>query len=749
VSRPATGGAVGSQEKGGRTLGKLAELPVTVLASVPPRKVEALTSLGVETVFDLLTLYPRRHIDRTRQSDVADLAVGDEAVVLAQVQSSRSIRGRGRGARVEATVSDDTGTLKIVFFNQHWRAKQLAAGVQALFSGKLTEFRGTRQMVNPVVDVLVGTDDDARSAARRTLRVVPVYPASAKAGLTSWEIGAWVAEALERAGTFAEPLPARWRDQVELEGRTEALRGIHIPETVEDIAPARRRLIFDEFFRLQLALVLRRRSLERDAKGIRHAVVAADADEGAATPELSADGPPVVAPGLVRDFLAALPFTLTRAQRAAVRQVLTDMAGSLPMHRLLQGDVGSGKTVVALACLLAAVQGGHQGALMVPTEVLAEQHFASVSQLIGDLTVPDPDRLGGRRPVKVALLTNRTTAAERTELHEGLRTGQVDVLVGTHALLTDEVRFESLGAVVIDEQHRFGVEQRAALREKGGSDPDVLVMTATPIPRTAAMVVFGDLDMTVLDELPPGRVPITTKWLQNLHDQEAWGRVREEVAAGHKAFVVCPLVEGSDRVEARAATEEFERLSTSDLEGLRLGLLHGQLPVKAKEQAMEDLRNGAVDVLVATTVVEVGVDVPDATVMVVLDADHFGIAQLHQLRGRVGRGSLPSWCYLLGTGDTPEGAARLAALERTTDGFELAEEDLRLRGEGTLLGARQKGRSDLRLASLQRDRLLLEAARRVAEAVVAEDPVLEDHPLLEGEIRLFLTAEEAEFLFKS
>jgi ATP-dependent DNA helicase RecG len=750
VTAPARGtNGAAAGDGGGRTLRYLDGLPVTVLESLPPKKADALGTLEVATVLDLLTLYPRRHIDRTRQSDVADLAVGDEAVVLAQVQSSRLIPGRGRAARVEVVVADDTGRLKIVFFNQRWRAKQLTAGMQALFSGKLTDFRGTRQMVNPLVDVLVGTEDDSLPASRRTLRVVPVYPASAKAGLTSWEIGNWVAEALKRAGTFADPLPAGWREQLGLEGRTEALHGIHEPETTDDIAPARKRLIFDEFFRLQLALVLRRRSLERDARGIRHAVVASDANEGAATPQLDAEGPPVVAPGLVRAFLAALPFTLTAAQRAAIRRILGDMAAPLPMHRLLQGDVGSGKTVVALAALLAAVQGGHQGALMVPTEVLAEQHFANVSQLIGDLSVPDPERLGGRRPVRVALLTNRTTASERTELHEGLRSGQVDVLVGTHALLTDEVQFHSLGAVVIDEQHRFGVEQRAALREKGGADPDVLVMTATPIPRTAAMIVFGDLDMTVLDELPPGRIPVTTRWTQNLHDEEAWGRVRSEVAAGHRAFVVCPLVEGSERVEARAATEEFERLSVEDLAGLRLGLLHGQLPSRAKEQAIESLRSGEIDVLVATTVVEVGVDVVDATVMVVLDADRFGIAQLHQLRGRVGRGSLQSWCYLLGSGASAESAARLAALERTNDGFALAEEDLLLRGEGTLLGARQKGRSDLRLASLQRDRALLLSAREVAEAIVAADPLLEGHPLLEDETRLFLSEEEAEFLFKS
>jgi ATP-dependent DNA helicase RecG len=735
----------------GRTLGYLADLPVSRLDHLPPGKAKALEALEVTTVFDLLTLYPRRHIDRTRQVDVADLAVGDEAVVLAEVRRSNLVRGRNRrGTRVELVVADQTGTLKVVFFNQHWRAKQLVAGTQALFSAKLTEYRGGRQMVNPVVDVVLGTEDEER-AARRTLRVIPVYPASAKAGLDSWEIGTWVAEALRRAGDFADPLPEQWRTDLSLVGRTEALHGIHLPAAMADIGPARRRLAFDELFRLQLSLVLRRRSLERDAQGIRHAVSPEEADPPAAGDgRLLATGGPGPAAGLVRGFLAGLPFDLTGAQRQAVRQILADMAGPLPMHRLLQGDVGSGKTVVALACLLGSVQGGHQGALMVPTEVLAEQHFASVRSLVGQLEVPDPDRLGGRRPVTVALLTNRTSAAERVRLHEGLRAGQVDVLVGTHALLTDEVRFHSLGAVVIDEQHRFGVEQRSALREKGGADPDVLVMTATPIPRTAAMVVFGDLDMTVLDELPPGRTPIVTQWARTeLDETEAWARVREEVAAGHRAYVVCPLVEGSERVEARAATQQYGELAAGTLSGLRLGLLHGQMPAAAKEKAIEDFRSGAVDVLVATTVVEVGVDVPEATVMVVLDADRFGIAQLHQLRGRVGRGALKSWCYLLGTGASPDAEARLLALERSTDGFVLAEEDLRLRGEGTILGARQKGRSDLKLASLHRDRDLLDAARDVALSITASDPVLESHGLLGDELKLFMTEEEAEYLFKS
>ncbi|HEX3980463.1 MAG TPA: helicase-related protein, partial [Acidimicrobiales bacterium] len=356
----------------------------------------------------------------------------------------------------------------------------------------------------------------------------------------------------------------------------------------------------------------------------------------------------------------------------------------------------------------------------------------------------------------VALLTNRTGSAERAAIHAGLAQGTVDILIGTHALLTDQVEFRSLGVVVIDEQHRFGVEQRAALRAKGrgadgsGRDPDLLVMTATPIPRTAAMVVFGDLDMTIIDELPPGRLPVSTRWLRTpLEMEEAWSRVRDEVAAGHRAFVVCPLVEGSERVQATSVVAESERLATTELAGLRVGLLHGQLPSAEKERVMAEFRTGELEVLVATTVIEVGVDVPEATVMVIEDADRFGIAQLHQLRGRVGRGDLPSWCYLLSENEAPEAEARLSAMEATTDGFVLAEVDLELRGEGTILGARQKGRSDLRLAKLLSDQDLVLGARQMATALVAEDPGLADHGLLVEELRIFIDDDEAEFLFKS
>jgi ATP-dependent DNA helicase RecG len=737
-----------------RTLRQLAQIPVTRLNGLGERKAKALGELGIESVFDLLTTYPFRYIDRSRRADLADLAVGDEAVVLAAVREVRARRTRNGRALVELAVHDGTGGVKVVFFNQPWRARQLPAGTEALFFGKLDTFRGRRQMTNPLVDVVVGADDvdDEELRRRRTLRIVPVYRASGKVGLSSWEIGGWVEEAIRRAGALEDPLPDRWRRELGLVARTQAVRDVHVPGAIHETVPARRRLAFDELFRLQLALLLRRRALEADARAIRHAVSPREVVERAA------DGGT-----LVQRFLSGLPYRLTDAQRKAMAAIFAEMAGPLPMHRLLQGDVGSGKTVVALSALLAAVQGGHQGALMVPTEVLAEQHSFAVRALVEGLSVPDPTRLGGRRPLSVALLTNRTGGAERARLGEGLEAGDVDVVVGTHALLTDDVRFHSLGLVVIDEQHRFGVEQRAQLRDKGrqsvvaraegpgaGADPDLLVMTATPIPRTAAMVLFGDLDMVVLDELPPGRHPVETVRAATPDTEgEAWSRVRAEVADGHRAFVVCPLVEGSERVQARSATEELERLGAGPLAGLALGLLHGQMAPAEKEKAMAGFREGATQVLVATTVVEVGVDVPEATVMVVEDAGRFGIAQLHQLRGRVGRSDRHSWCYLLGPAETPDAESRLDAMVQTTDGFELAEVDLELRGEGTILGARQKGRSDLKLASLRRDADLLEAARRVAESVTAQDPVLDAHPGLADEIRLFLDPEEEAFLFKS
>ena len=682
-----------------------------------PKKVEGLAAMEISTVLDLLTHYPRRYIDRTRQAAIKELKVGEEALILAVVKRVKARPTRQRRTIVEVDVFDGSSYLRCVFFNQPWRAKQLTAGVEAVFFGKLESYQGRRQMTNPVVD-LVGN---------RTGKIIPVYPQSGKAALSTWELGEWVEEALARAGEFADPLPVEWRDRLDVVDRTWAFRQIHNPESMAAAQAARKRLVVDELLRMQLALVMRKRAIERESKGLRHTT------EGE----------------LVRRFHAQLPFALTGAQQRAIAEIAADLAGPHPMHRLLQGDVGSGKTLVAVTALLMGVQGGYQGAFMAPTEVLAEQHGLSVQALLGELSVPDPATLMGDRPLRVALLTNRTAAGERARIAAGLADGSVDLLIGTHALLEEKVAFKALGVVVIDEQHRFGVEQRAALRGKG-DDPDVLVMTATPIPRTAAMTVYGDLDVTVLDELPPGRQPVVTRWLRGeLEEAEAYRRVSSEVAEGRQAYVVCPLVEESEKIQARSAVAEHERLSTEVWPDLRVGLLHGQMPSKDKEAVMSAFRARELDVLVATTVIEVGVDVPNATVMVIQDADRFGIAQLHQLRGRVGRGAAGSYCYLLGEVSTPDSAERLGALERTSDGFELAEVDLDIRGEGTVLGTRQKGQSDLKLASLRRDRDIVARAREVAFAIVDADPYLSRHELLREEIGLLIDPEEAEFLFKS
>ncbi|MDE3082788.1 MAG: ATP-dependent DNA helicase RecG [Acidobacteriota bacterium] len=725
-----------------RRLVDLHEIGVDQLRHVGPKRHQALARIGVATVFDLLVTYPRRYLDRTRRVDVADLAIGDEAAVWAQVVRVRARRTRQGRSLVEVGVADEGGSLDVVFFNQPWRERQLAVGTWAMFYAKVADYRGQRQMTNPVVDVAVGAPDEGRDPTR-VGRVVALYPASARAGVTSWELGGLIEESLRRAGEFLDPLPLEVREGLGLVDRTASLWGIHLPADVADVEPARRRLAFDEFVRLQLVLALGRRHARAMARGVAHAV---DPDDVAVGPGGLVDE----GSSLLRQFLAGHPFALTGAQRRVLREIAEDLSADLPMHRLLQGDVGSGKTLVATAAIAVALGGHRQAAVMAPTEVLAEQHLNSLRRDFDGLEVDDGRVLAGRRPIQVEALTGRTRAPERRRILAGLADGSIDVVVGTHALLSDEVAFAALGIIVIDEQHRFGVEQRAVLREKGrehsseGRDPDVLVMTATPIPRTAAMVIFGDLDRSVLDEMPEGREPIATSWLDD--EDQCWRVVREEVAARHQAYVVCPLVEGSDAVEAASAVAEFERLAAGPLAGLRLGLLHGQMPGSDKDEVTRRFREGAVDVLVATVVIEVGVDVANATVMVIEDAWRFGLAQLHQLRGRVGRGAARGRCLLLGPAPSEDARARLEALVATTDGFEIAEIDLDQRGEGTLYGARQRGRSDLRLARLRDDEDLLVAAREVATRLSER---LEDVPELVEEVRFFVGDDEADFLFKS
>lgn len=722
------------------TLRDLDNLSVSRVRNAEPKAFPALARTGINTILDLLQHYPRRYLDRTRRADVAQLLPEEEAYVVGEVirVSKRNIR-RGRSL-VTMILRDDTGAVELVFFNQPWIADKHAVGETVIAHGRSKLYRGRLQMSSPVID----------RWGDRTGRLVPVYPQSRKAGLDTWSTSRFIALALRLCGPrgIADPVPSAVLHRLGLITREQALNWIHQPDSMRDRELARRRLVFDELLRVQLELVRRKYLLKTATAGFSQTV----------------NGE------LVRRFHRRLPFTLTAAQQRVTDEIAADMAKPHPMHRLLQGDVGSGKTVVALSALLAAVQDGRQGALMSPTEVLSEQHFATISGLLDGLTVADPARLTGKRPLRVELLSGQVSTPKRREVLAGLVTGSVDIVVGTHALISEGVEYKALGVVVIDEQHRFGVEQRAELSQRSSvsaspeSDraglesvspvsPDSLVMTATPIPRTAAMTVYGDLDVSTLDDLPPGRKPVITKRAQTSSEEAGvWRAIRRAVSQGRQAYVVCPIIEESESLEVRSAIDTYERLTAEGgaLRDLRVGLLHGRVPAAEKEATMRLFRDGRLDVLVATTVIEVGVDVPNATVIAVIDAHRFGIAQLHQLRGRVGRGHHDSICYLMGEAATEEGHARLEAVASTTDGFELAEVDLELRGEGTIMGERQKGRSDLRLASLRRDKQWVAEARRVATSLLDTDVTLDAYPGLADEIDfVFGDGTAAEFLLKS
>ena len=679
-----------------------------------------LHALKVRNVLELLMYYPRRWVDRTQECRVSDLVAGSTALVVVDVLSVDKRTTRNRRSIVTVRVGDDTGKFTLTFFNQPWRAKQLYSGLTISVWGKPDTYRGVLQMTNPVVD-LIGD---------RTGRIVPIYPQSGDTGVKTWEMAKWVEIALNKCVQrgVSDPLPETIRRKYGLMPRFDAMRTIHLPASLDEVEVARRRLAFDELLRVQTYLVREKKRIEQSARGIEHSTRGV----------------------FVRQFVDNLAFPLTNAQRRVIDEVTTDMAGPVPMNRLLQGDVGSGKTVVAVATLLTAVEGGYQGALMAPTEVLAEQHFAGVTRLLDGLVVSDPDNLFGDRPIRVELLTNRVTGEQRRKVLAGLADGSVDIAIGTHALIQKGVDFASLGAVVVDEQHRFGVEQRAQLRELSDIRPDTLVMTATPIPRTAALTLFGDLDVSVLDEMPPGRTPIVTYAVSGDGEVDAmWSAVRKSVERGDQVFVVCPLIDESEKLEAASAEATFTELSAGALAGLRLGLLHGRMKSAEKDAVMESFRRGDIDVLVATTVIEVGVDVPNATQMVILDADRFGIAQLHQLRGRVGRGKKASTCWLVTALADDELIAemkpRIEALVATTDGFELAEVDLQLRGEGTIMDKRQSGgNDDLKLASLKRDRDLIEAAREVAIKLVGDDTSLDKYPEIREEVTLFIESDGSE-----
>jgi len=690
---------------------------------------EALAKLGLTTVQDLLQHYPRYHVDRTQLRTIRELGrlvaggFDGEVQVHAKVAAiGRPIKTRGGRMLIKGELADETGRIAVTWFNQQWVARALSVGDWGFFYGRLGVYRGKLQMTAPRFE-LVRTGKEPFNVGR----IVPIYAATAE--LSSDALRRLIWETLARAGAVLDPLPGPLRERVGVMPRGEALRQIHFPEEKEDVVAARRRIVFDEVFTLQLGLVYRKRLLERTVRGIEHPLP----DAGS----------------LAEEFVAALPFPLTGAQRRACEEVAADMAKAHPMHRLVEGEVGSGKTVVALYGCLIAIGGGNQAAIMAPTEVLAEQHHLTVTDLL-DRAFGAGEAEGlfaatSRRPV-VRLLTGSTPAAARAEIAAGVASGKVDLVIGTHALIQETVDFARLGLAVVDEQHRFGVHQRRSLREKGrGGEPDVLVMTATPIPRTLAVTVYGDLDVSILDELPRGRHPITTTIARGERGRtQAYDLIRREVSAGRQAFVVYALRDPSDKSELRSAKAEAVRLAEDVFPDLTVGLVHGDMKRAEKEEAMRDFRERRTDVLVATTVVEVGVDVPNATVMLIEDAERFGLAQLHQLRGRIGRGGFPSHCVLATDLDLDDADAavalareRLEAVASTRDGFELALVDLKQRGEGQLFGARQSGMPQLKMARVLEHQDVIKQARDLAVEIIDTDPELRayEHAALAREMR--------------
>ena len=713
-------------------------------------------ALDLHTVHDVLRHYPRRYAERGQLTDLRDVRVGEHVTVLAQVKTARSRPIRGGRHMLEVSVTDGRSTLGLTWFSkgsQLWRTKELREGRQVLFSGKVTEFNSKRQLTNPEYQLLDAEAGDSAEAVAESFAgaLIPVYPATEK--LPSWKIGQCVRVALDVLDVLDDPLPAQMRLRHGLRGLADAFRGIHRPDSVEDMQASKHRLKWDEAFVLQALLAQRRRA----------------ARESPATPRVRRAG------GLVDAFEALLPFTFTTGQAAVAADLDVDLAATYPMQRLLQGEVGSGKTVVALRAMLTVVDAGGQAVLMAPTEVLAAQHARSIRELLGPVGMAG--ELGAAEDAtRVVLLTGSVTAGARRTALADIASGAAGIVVGTHALLEPDVVFRDLALVVVDEQHRFGVEQRDVLRSKSDTPPHVLVMTATPIPRTVAMTVYGDLETSTLTELPRGRAPIEThvvpvaekpQWLDR-----AWTRVRDEVAKGHQAFVVCPRIggeatdvadAGDDAVppvddggadEARrpplAVEDVFPLLRDGELAGLRVEILHGRMRSEDKDAVMRRLGRGDVDVVVSTTVIEVGVDVPNATAMVVMDADRFGISQLHQLRGRVGRGSAPSVCLLVTelAADSP-GRERVDAVASTLDGFELARVDLQRRREGDVLGTSQAGRqSSLRLLELLADEELILTARAEATQLVDADPALRREPALRSAIEAAIDVDRADFLEK-
>jgi len=659
---------------------------VSALRGAGPKRTEAAAELGINSVGDLLWHLPHGYRDRTAMAEIADLRIGESTTVLAEVRSARvrPIRRRGLRAIVEAEVADSSGPMKAVWFNQAWVAEKLRPGAKVLLHGKLdrSSFR---------VEAHEIVSDDGAEGGLHTTGIVPVHPASER--LKPTVLRDWAHQAMSVATLALEPLPAEQRARLKLPSIGDALRAAHFPAEREEAELARRRLAFEELFLHQAALATRRRRRRTERAGI-----------------------PLGEPGeLTARWLESLPFELTSDQRTALDDLDADVKAERPMNRLLMGEVGSGKTVLAVWAMLRAVEAGAQAALMAPTETLAEQHAATVAMLLGD------------EPVPFTLLTGATPTARRREALDRLASGELALVIGTHALIEPDVAFARLAVAVVDEQHRFGVRQRAALDAKGPGElaPHVLHMTATPIPRTLSLTAYGDLDSTTLRELPAGRQPIQTWAVGEEKRAGAYEFIRERLREGRQAYVVCPLVEGSEKLEAKAASDEAERLRAGEFREFEVALIHGQMPARSKAAAMEAFASGRADVLVATSVIEVGIDVPNATVMLVEGAERFGLSQLHQLRGRVGRGEHASQCILFAEAASELAVRRMGAISSTSDGFKLAETDLALRGEGELLGTRQHGLPRFRAAELPDDFELLASARREVLALIERHGSLE------------------------
>jgi len=722
----------------------VAQLENKVSAVVGDRTAKVLeTTFGIKTIGDLMRHYPRRYMVRGELSDISALHEGDETTILAQVYSAstRPMRGR-KGSMLEVVVTDGTDKLSLTFFNQAWREKDLKVGRQGLFAGKVGVFNNKKQLAHPDYEMIPDGSDVDSAVEGFAGKYLPVYPASAK--LPSWKISQCAQLAIGSLEEIQDFLPISIREKHKYPSLHQALVQLHQPADLDHAELSRERLTFDEAFLLQSLLVMRRIELKK----------------------LNSTSRKRISGGLLDAFDATLPFELTAGQLAVCKEIESDLSQPHPMHRLLQGEVGSGKTIVALRAMLAVVDSGGQAALLAPTEVLAAQHLRTIQKLLGELG--QGGMLGGsEKATQVTLITGSQNAAARKEALAMAANGTAGIVIGTHALLGEKVEFKDLGLIVVDEQHRFGVEQRDALKEKAILPPHLLVMTATPIPRTVAMTVFGDLDVSTLRELPLGRQPITTHVVPVKEKpsflERAWQRINEEVAQGHQAYIVAPRISadsdanadidflfGEESSEITSVEELAPTLHAGPLKGLKIAILHGRLSADEKDTTMQAFTKGDIDVLVSTTVIEVGVDVPNATIMVIMDADRFGVSQLHQLRGRVGRGTSPGLCLLVTQcqEETPA-RERLNAVAGTLDGFELSRIDLEQRREGDVLGASQSGtQSHLRLLRVLRDEALIEQARDDAESLIATDNDLSDYPALRAELAQLQRDQAVDYLDK-